>query len=443
MLGSTRVLTLARRARRATTSRSGAPAAASPRAAAPPRRAPPTAPTKPRTPPVPARGSPPGAPPTGTRRTRSAPRPFNASLPWGEPDPWPFTGVRRSPPPRPSGSSSSSCARYVRLALRRGEASSTTTRRHAHATRRGATRAFNARHGCSWFGGLLGQATGASYRPATGVESRGARYRLRPTTAATRDLTPSPRRPSVQRRYIMYPTGALSGGAVGGCRSRAATGPYRLDAGAATGQATAGYRRGDHRGDRRNAFYGVTERPGQDFNTTGWVQYYTKATIDEVRAHCPKVMIRHTRRNASTAARRSCSRRRTAHRVARDGSRPAMHGERVQQRHACAPREGDIDRPGRGREREHLRDVARGKCTARRDARNGTISEIRHGVRRDAQEMSTDRRPMAYQSPQRAGRARAACTAVFTHHTPVQQALMKALEINLPSERWCISSLPT
>ena len=38
-------------------------------------------------------------------------------------------------------------------------------------------------------------------------------------------------------------------------------------------------------------FYGVAERPGQDFNTTGWVQYYTKATIDEVRAHCPKSCI--------------------------------------------------------------------------------------------------------------------------------------------------------
>ena len=38
-------------------------------------------------------------------------------------------------------------------------------------------------------------------------------------------------------------------------------------------------------------FYGVAERPGQDFNTTGWVQYYPKATIDEVRAHCPKSCI--------------------------------------------------------------------------------------------------------------------------------------------------------
>ena len=94
--------------------------------------------------------------------------------------------------------------------------------------------------------------------------------------------------PRFNEKYIMYPAGYTGGCEVGGYLGRYYDPTY--DAGGAR-MGAADWRVRIAGREPGHPFYGVAERPGQDFNTTGWVQYYTKATIDEVRAHCPKSCI--------------------------------------------------------------------------------------------------------------------------------------------------------
>ena len=90
-------------------------------------------------------------------------------------------------------------------------------------------------------------------------------------------------------------------------------------------------------------FYGVAERPGQDFNTTGWVQYYTRRRRSTRSAR--------TARSRASPRRASCARRAARRRTPRaaptrraaSSSDPVRH-RRSSARRAARPREARLGR---------------------------------------------------------------------------------------------------
>ena len=141
----------------------------------------------------------------------------------------------------------------------------------------------------SWFGGCSGYEQPRKIAKLSSWNLEEARYMEAVDDGAHSDMTiHSCDDPRFNEKYIMYPAGYTGGCEVGGYLGRYYDPTYNA-AGARMGAADWRVRIAGR--EPGHPFYGVAERPGQDFNTTGWVQYYTKATIDEVRAHCPKSCI--------------------------------------------------------------------------------------------------------------------------------------------------------